>query len=240
MIVDHHNHVWKGASSGGFLDEPMHVERILAEMDMARIDVAGICSVAQDIDNDYVMRAQKAHPDRLFGYCFVNPRDKGARDELRRYLDMGMKGLKLHPRLHGYQLADHSLVDPLLELCDEYKVPLFSHGGSEENDIPFYFEEVARSAPNVKVILGHMCALNLSDDAILVAKRNPNIYLDTSTAELFSVKAAIKGIGADRILMSTDWPGNDFRMELLKIEIASGGDKSVFRRIAGENYLKIM
>ncbi len=29
MIIDHHNHVWEGESTGGFLDESMSVGRIL-------------------------------------------------------------------------------------------------------------------------------------------------------------------------------------------------------------------
>lgn len=240
MVIDHHNHIWEGESTGGFLDESMSVSRLLREMDQAGVDLCGVCTVAQSIDNDYVVRAQRAHPDRLFGYCMVNPRTPGARDELKKYLDLGLKGLKLHPRLHGYQLGDHILMDPLLELCREYKVPVFSHGGSEENDHPFYFEELARTFPDVKVILGHMCALNYCDDAVLVASRNANIYLDTSTAELFAVKAALKKVGSERILMSTDWPGNDFRMELLKIQIATEGDPEAYRRITGGNYETIL
>ncbi len=240
MIIDHHNHVWEGESTGGFLDEGMSVKRILKEMDEAGVDMAGVCTVAQSIDNDYVVKAQKEHPDRLFGFCMVNPREANAKDTLRRYLDQGLKGLKLHPRLHGYQLGDHILMDPLMEVCQEYKVPVFAHGGSEENDHPFYFEELAKAFPSVTVILGHMCALNYCDDAITVAARNDNIYLDTSTAELFSVKAAIKTVGADKIVMSTDWPGNDFRMELLKIKIAADGDQEIFDKIAGENMRKIM
>ena len=240
MIIDHHNHIWEGESTGGFLDEGMRVKRILKEMDQAGVDVAGVCTVAQSIDNDYVVNACREHPDRFFGFCMVNPRDGQAVSTLRHYLDQGLRGLKLHPRLHGYQLGDHELMDPLMEVCREYQVPVFSHGGSEENDHPFYFEELARAFPEVTVILGHMCALNYCDDAITVAARNSNIYLDTSTAELFSVKAAIKKVGADRIVMSTDWPGNDFRMELLKIEIASEGNQEVYQKIAGENMRKIM
>lgn len=240
MIIDHHNHIWEGEETGGFLDESMSVTRILKEMDVAGIDMAGVCTVAQAIDNAYVLRAQQTHPDRLFGYCMVNPREKGAAAMLRAYLDEGLKGLKLHPRLHGYQLGDHGLIDPLLELCKAYHVPMFAHGGAEENDHPFYFEELARSFPKVTIILGHMCALNYCDDAITVAKRNPNIYLDTSTAELFSIKSAIKQLGAERILMSTDWPGNDFRMELLKISIACEGIPGAYAQITGENYARVM
>ncbi len=239
MIIDHHNHVWEGESTGGFLDEGMSVERILREMDRAGVDMAGVCTVAQAIDNDYVVKAQKEHPDRLFGYCMVNPREGGAKETLRHYLELGLKGLKLHPRLHGYQLGDLGLVAPLLELCEEFNVPMFSHGGSEENDHPFYFEELARQFPKVSILLGHMCALNYCDDAIKVAARNDNIYLDTSTAELFSVKAALKTVGASKILMSTDWPGNDFRMELQKIEIATETIPEAYELIAGENYRRL-
>ena len=32
MIIDHHNHIWEGESTGGFLDEGMSVKRILKEM----------------------------------------------------------------------------------------------------------------------------------------------------------------------------------------------------------------
>lgn len=35
MIIDHHNHIWEGESTGGFLDEGMSVKRILKEMDQA-------------------------------------------------------------------------------------------------------------------------------------------------------------------------------------------------------------
>ena len=40
MIIDHHNHIWEGESTGGFLDEGMSVKRILKEMDQAGVDVA--------------------------------------------------------------------------------------------------------------------------------------------------------------------------------------------------------
>ncbi len=240
MIIDHHNHIWEGDSTGGFLDESMSVSQILKEMDLAGVDMAGVCTVAQSICNDYVVEAQKNHSDRLFGYCMVNPRQDDARSVLKKYLDLGLKGLKLHPRLHGYRLGDHTLVDPLIEVCREYKVPMFSHGGSEENDHPFYFEEIARVFPNVTIILGHMGALNATEDAILIAGRNKNIFLDTSTCELYSVRAALRELGPEKILMSTDWPGNDFRLEYEKIKIAAGEDKSALDKIAGDNYANLI
>jgi len=151
-----------------------------------------------------------------------------------------MKGLKLHPRLHGYLLGNHTLVDPLMEVCREYKVPVFAHGGSEEMNHPFYFEEIARAFPDVAVIMGHMCAPNYCTDAKTIAKRNPNIYLDTSVAEYLSVKTAIKQIGAERVLMSTDWPGDNFQISILKAKLAAQGNQHDFELVSGGNIKRLL
>jgi uncharacterized protein len=188
-----------------------------------------------------VLKAQREHPDRLFGYCMVNPRDKQAVEILRRYLGEGLQGLKLHPRLHAFSLGNLMFVGPLLELCVEYRVPVFAHGsGSEEFNMPFHFEEIARAFPQVPIIYGHMGAFNAADDAVTVAKRNPNIYLDTSTASMDMVRNALRSLGPDKILMSTDWPGNDFRFELYKIELLTENDPEARRKITGENYAKMV
>jgi predicted TIM-barrel fold metal-dependent hydrolase len=240
MRIDHHNHIWAGSAAGeSFLDQPMSVESILRAMDAGAVDAAGVCALAQDMQNDYVLEAQRKFPDRIFGYCFIHPRDNNAVETLRRYLGEGLKGLKLHPRLHGYPLYNHSLVDPLLEVCREFGVPAFSHGGSEEFNMPFDFEELARTFPDVPIILGHMGAYGAVDAAILAASRTPNLYLDTSLCSLSDLKAAIRIAGADKLLMSTDWPGSDFRIENLKLELATEGSPEARRKIAGENYAQL-
>lgn len=48
MIIDHHNHVWEGVSTGGFLDEGMSVGRILREMDRAGVDIDDIAATGAE------------------------------------------------------------------------------------------------------------------------------------------------------------------------------------------------
>jgi predicted TIM-barrel fold metal-dependent hydrolase len=55
------------------------------------------------------------------------------------------------------------------------------------------------------------------NEAILVAERNPNIYLETSGSQLLDVKLAYRAVGAEKIVMGTDWPGSDFDLERAKI-----------------------
>jgi predicted TIM-barrel fold metal-dependent hydrolase len=242
MIIDHHNHIWKGKPTGeGFLNNPMTAEILLDDMDKGGVDIAGVCSVAQDIQNDYVLEFQRNHPDRIIGYCFVNPRNKDAVDTLRKYLNEGLKGLKLHPRLHGFPLHNLDMVGPLLEVCQEFRVPVFIHGsGGEEFNTPFQFEEVAKAFPTVPVIMGHMGAVNMVDMAVKVATRNANVYLDTSYSVLDNLRTALFVVKADKILMGTDWPGGDFRFEQLKIDLATQNNPEVRVLIKGLNYARIV
>lgn len=242
MIIDSHNHLWMGAATGeGFLDNAMSVEAILQDMDAAGVDVAGVCSIAQDIQNDYILNAQRNHPDRLVGSVFVNPRSPDAADTLKKYLDLGLVGVKLHPRLHGFPLSSVGLVHPLMEICQQYGVSVFVHGASnEEMNSPFHFQEIAQAFPEVVLIYGHMAAFNDVDNAILVAKRNANVYLDTSLCSLANLRQALNILGAEKIIMGTDWPGNDFRMEIQKVELACDGDKEVLQKICCDNYRKLV
>lgn len=240
MIIDFHNHIWNGNSVGeNFLDQDMSISSLLHAMDRAGVDVAGVCSVAQDVQNDYVLECQKQHSDRIFAYCFVNPREKNAADTLKRYLDAGMKGAKVHPTLHGYSLSNHNLMDPIMRVCAEYDVPIFGHGNSDPFNMPFDFEELARTHPDVMVVLGHMGAFGAVDNAILAASRTANLYLDTSLCACGDVKNAIKVVGAEKIFMSTDWPGSDFRVEHVKVRVACEDFDGAWEAISAGNYLRL-
>ena len=171
MIVDYQNHIWKGKPSGEvFLYENISVEALLRDMDLAKVEMAGVAPIAEDIQNVYLVLTKKKYPDRIFSYCIVNPRLEKAKETLRHYLDDGLNGLKLHPRFHAFALGNHALVDPLLEICMEYRVPVFDPGnGSEDFNTPLHFEEIAKAFPEVPICCGHMDVLNSVEDAIMVA-----------------------------------------------------------------------
>ena len=77
------------------------------------------------------------------------------------------------------------------------------------------------------------------NEAILVAKRNSNIYLETSSAQLLDVKLAYRAVGAEKIVMGTDWPGSDFDLERAKIAraVASADDRAL---IEGANLARLL
>lgn len=189
-------------------------------MDSAGVEMAMICSLAQRIENDFIAEQCQSHPDRLIGFGQVKPGEDGAVEEVHRCAKMGLRGIKLHPSLHGYLFSDHGLLDPIFQACAEEKLIVIVNALDDAFVSPFGIEEIAKGYPEVPVIIAHMGAVWNVPDSITVAGRNTNVYLDTSATMLIDVKNAYKRLGAKKILMGTEWPANDFDMERLKIRKA--------------------
>jgi len=196
---------------------PFDPNRILTRMDAAGVDMAMVCSLAQRIENDFIIGLVKAHPKRLFGFGQVIPADDGALDEIARIAEAGLSGLKLHPSLHGYHVADHGLLDPVFEACERYKLPVLINALDDSFCAPLAIEEIARNHPKVPTIIAHMGAVWNVPEAIIVSERNPHIYLETSATLLSDVRRAYARLGASKILMGSEWPGSDFDLERMKI-----------------------
>ena len=133
MIIDSHNHLGGGPRQ-------QTPEALLALMDRAGVDRAVAFPYVEVLDpghNDWMAEAVARYPDRLIGYAAVNPWQVGAADEVRRaVLEKGLRGLKLHPFLHGYSLAQHDLLDPIFEVCRDLGIPLVIHGAASGATCP--------------------------------------------------------------------------------------------------------
>jgi predicted TIM-barrel fold metal-dependent hydrolase len=196
---------------------PFDPRRILDRMDAAGVDRAMVCSLAQRIENDFLIGLVEAHPDRLFGFGQVMPQADDALDEIARIAAAGLAGLKLHPSLHGYHVADHGLLDPVFEACARHKLPILINALDDAFCAPLAIEEIARNHPDVPTIIAHMGAVWNVPEAIIVAERQPHIYLETSATLLSDVRRAYARLGPEKILMGSEWPGSDFDLERMKI-----------------------
>lgn len=236
MIIDAYNTTQNVRTRSDYLTgarpgqpAPPHVpfdpQRILTRMDAAGVDMAMVCSLAQRIENDFIISLVKAHPTRLFGFGQVLPQADDALDEIARIAEAGLSGLKLHPSLHGYHVADHGLLDPVFEQCARYKLPVLINALDDAFCAPLAIEEIARNHPNVPTIIAHMGAVWNVPEAIIVAERHSHIYLETSATLLSDVRRAYARLGPTKIVMGSEWPGSDFDLERMKIAKAIADEK---------------
>jgi predicted TIM-barrel fold metal-dependent hydrolase len=218
---------------------PFDPNRILTRMDAAGVDMAMVCSLAQRIENDFIIGLQDAYPERFIGFGQVMPQADDAIEEIGRLAAAGIRGLKLHPSMHGYHVADHGLLDPVFRACAENGMAVIINALDDAFCAPFAIEEIVKDHPDVPTIIAHMGAVWNVPEAIIVAERRENVYLETSATLMSDVKRAYARLGAEKILLGSEWPGSDFDLERMKIAkaIPNEVDRAL---VEGQNFARML
>lgn len=241
MIIDAYNNVWQAGGTSDYLTAESYTpEDMIRAMDQAGVDMAVGCSLGQMVDNSFIAQTMELYPTRIIGFGQVNPRNIDAIETIDNLAqNLGLKGLKLHPTMHGYHFADHGLLDPIFDAARRNNLVVLVNALDDPFCAPLSVEEISRSFPDVPVLIAHMGTVWNVNEAILVARRNPQIYLETSGSQLLDVKLAYRSLGASQIVMGTDWPGSDFDLERAKIAraIPDAGDRAL---VEGANLQRLL
>lgn len=241
-IIDAHTHI-EGLPGSPWQDPP---ELMIRLMDEAGIDQAIVMTYCDaPLHHDcydplaYVADACSRFPERLLGFARLNPGKDEACDLLEKSIADGFRGLKLHP--FGYRIPpDHECTLKLLRKAAQLNVPTLFHCGDEEYTLPLQLERAALAVPEANIIFGHMGGYFHVRDAIEVAKRCPNVYLETSaTPHVNLIREAIEVLGAERVIYASDGPGCDPSIERKKVEMI-GMSEADRQRIFSANILRLM
>ena len=235
MIIDIHNHV------GIRIGRSQTGAELVEKMDRAGVDKSVIFSFVEQPDDEFIAREVKAFPDRLIGFSCVNPwlRKEALSTIERGVKELGLKGLKLHPLLHGTQMDNVELMGPIFEKCEELNIPIIAHSGDSVFSLPIQFEEIAKVFPNVTLIMAHAGFMQSVGQARRAAKRCPNIVLDMCAGTSVDIIDAVEEVGPERIVMGSDSPFTDVEVEMLKVKLAVS-DPTVQKMILGENAARIL
>ena len=233
IVVDGHCHVGVGHDYG------QTPENLLRDMDAHGVDRAVICPVDRCIavdnreGNDFVLSVASAHVDRFYPFATANPwYGPRAVAELRRALQKGAAGIKLHPALQGFLLCDE-IVHPIIELAGEHDVPVFFHTGTPAYSQPMQVAELALRFPSINFIMGHMGSTDYWLDAVPAALEAPNVYVDTSWSLPQKIERAVAAIGANRVLFGTDSPLSSLELEMACMREAAISDAAREMVLAG-------
>jgi uncharacterized protein len=198
------------------------VHGMIGEMDSHGIDIACVthhAGISSDfrLGNDTVAEAIHLYPDRIVGYCTINPNfPEEIQDELTRCIDgYGFKALKVHPELHDNYPLDGPNYRPMWEFAAERSMPLLSHTYFAGDSLEV-FSILAKEYPTVTILLGHLGFDKGLDRAIDLVLKCPNIVLDLTGPVQFAgvVEKVVKGAGADRVVYGSDIPFRDAATQL--------------------------
>ncbi|HEY0448221.1 amidohydrolase family protein [Actinophytocola sp.] len=240
MIVDFHTHVDDVPALGWHLP----VDAVLAQLDEAGIHRAVVMTIvdAPAIRRDAldVLAAACSANERLYGFARVHPWYDDAPAMLEHALDeLGFRGLKLH----GVSTLAHPGEEPVLRLvriAADRGVPVMFHSGDDPFTTPLELADAARAVPDAAIVLAHTGGYGHTEDAIAVAERLPNVYLDTSAMPYpGALAAAVRRVGAERVLFASDAPGCPATLELAKIRLAGLTDEEL-KLVLGGNAMRLL
>jgi len=125
--------------------------------------------------------------DRFVGFASVDPHQPDAPARLRDAVErLGLRGLKLAPSLQAFFPNDHDLAYPVYEVAQELGIPVVMHAGMTwEPGVrlgysqPMLLEEVVADFPGLNLVIAHM-GWPWVLEAVTLALKYPNVYLDTS------------------------------------------------------------
>lgn len=221
MRLDCHSHISSSALFDGLTLEGL--------IDMAdRLSIDQLCCSLPVVTglpapelvrecNDAVFAAMRAFPDRILGYCYVNPGyGRESLEEIDRCLgELGMIGIKLYRQYK----ANDPVVFPVIEKAVAMGVPVLWHAGNQTSLIRGHpdpadkntshagdIAELARRYPEAILIEGHIGGGGDWEWAIRQLRYVPNVYLDTSGSVIDSgmIEMAVRELGAERLLFGTD------------------------------------
>jgi predicted TIM-barrel fold metal-dependent hydrolase len=181
--------------------------------------------------NDAVRQAATsfvaAHPQGplMVPFCRVNPWD-GAVAEAERSLDLGARGIKLHPRAEAFEL-DHPVVRDLYALAHERTVPVLVHSGRGIAAPGVHLLKLASEFPASRTILAHAGATDLSW-LWRAAGDVPNLLFDSAWWMPADMLALFSLIPPAQILFASDAPyGQPLVSALAQVRIALQAGLSV-------------
>ena len=233
--IDAHSHI---GYFGGWSNVGITAEELIAQMDEYNIEKTVLCTYPIDESIEAVDR----YGDRLVGAAWVDPTEDNAVDIIKDAVkNHGFKAIKLHPLSHSY-LPNDECVFPVAELAGELDIPLMIHTGHPPFSLPWSVAQLADIYPDVDMVMIHMGHGNgmYVQSAIDMAKKYPNLYLETSGMPMHTkIKEAYEEVGSDRIMWGLDAPFHHPTVEMQRT-IVSGLDDSQLEDVFYNNVKKLL
>jgi uncharacterized protein len=235
MIIDIHTHVWespchigeqfiadaKAVSGPAYKD--IAVDLKLHWDAMQTVDKAVVLGfrarhVGVLVPNEYVAHYVAEHPDKLVGFCSVDPQDPDAVDQLDHAVQtLKLRGLKMGPIYQNVAPGD-SRFRRILRRAEELRIPLLIHQGttfcsnvSLEIADPIQLQPLAIEFPRLKIVIAHM-GHPWINEALVLIRKNRNVFADISALyyrpwQFYNALVSAMEYGVlDRLLFGSDYP----------------------------------
>ena len=129
---------------------------------------------------------------------------EGPVEEATRCLDLGARGIKLHPRAQRFLLNDERLA-PVFELAADRRVPILIHGGRGLPPIADALARLVDRYPGAQLIIAHAGIADLPALAHHFSGKT-GVFFDTSVWSAIDLLSAYHLYSPEQALYASDYP----------------------------------
>lgn len=174
------------------------------------------------------IRSKKAYRDRFIPFAVINPIYSGWRDDFELCsTKMGMKGIRLYPSYHNYDLTNPSCIE-LVKMSRDRGLPvafslrMVDRRPSSWMDLLNEWSlidivPIVRAVPDAKYLIVNISDITLSDEDTILF-RNADLLMDSSGSGMKGWPDLLKKFGGDKFCFGTHSPILDYCTGLLRIE----------------------
>ena len=173
--------------------------------------------------NTFISSEVAKHPGLITGFGTLNPYSEHIEDDLAHLLDLGLKGVKLHPDTQRFEL-DGKRSLKLAGMISDSKLTVLVHCGDYRYDYsnPERVRSFIKKMPDLTIIGAHFGGWSKWRQAYdLLPGLSDRFYVDLSSSLYAlspeSARDMIRKFGADRVLFGTDYPMWDIATELKRM-----------------------
>jgi hypothetical protein len=248
-VVNGHHHIGNtDAEQDRTFEWSESIAQIIDAMDENEVDATILQPLGGENDrsvtevHDQIYEASQAYEGRIFGTAAVNPHlgtDFVHEEITRAVQELDFKFVKLHTLAWGVDPTSDIAYD-VYDACVDNDVPVMVHTGPHGMpfSVPGMFMPVAEDYPDLPIIFAHMGgAYTLTQEAIYMAERYDNIYLDTTLAMNMYIRRALESVGAERLIMAAEHSTN-IPVALTKIDCI-GATEEEKAKILGQNAIDL-
>lgn len=158
--------------------------------------------------NDFILQQTQLHPE-FIGFGTVHAGMKNLTDEVHRIMDMGLRGIKMHPDSQRFHIDDPRLY-PMYETI-EGRLPVMLHMGDHRYDYshPVKLRKILDQFPRLQAVAAHFGGYSMYQEAYELLK-DTSCILDISSSLMFmedgEPERYINLYGAERMAYGTDYP----------------------------------
>ena len=154
--------------------------------------------------NDRTLEYAKRSEGRLIPFVRLDLTESPI-EEAERCLDLGARGIKLHPRAQRFLLNDERLA-PVFALAAERRVPILIHGGRGLPPIADHLARLVDGYPEAQLIIAHAGIADLAGPRPAASAARAGVFFDTSVWSAVDLLSFFHLVSPEQVLYASDYP----------------------------------